>query len=78
MAFGTRSGPIFLKNADDLIARLRGDASPIGAALMQEVESLRAAFAKWEHDRPADSSRLELITRLVDLNRRVMDHVTRL
>ena len=71
------ASPVFERSADDLARQLESDASAEGRALRAEAVGLLLTFKKWPALRPKTDERVAGMQRLFDLNRRVMDHLTR-
>ena len=71
-----RSGSLrfFEQMAGDLGSTLRDDVTSNGRTLHGEAEALAATFRAWLAAPPTESDRLETVSRLVDLQRRVREH----
>jgi hypothetical protein len=72
---GTRSAPAFVQSARDLIARLEHDDTAEGAGLLSEARELEQVFLSWTTRRPMLDVRVATLQKMVDLNRRVLEHV---
>ncbi len=69
--------PVFSSTARDLESKLAGDASPEARRLAHEAGSLASLFSEWEHRPPEAHQRSSAVSALLELQRRVMDHLTR-
>jgi len=74
---GTQSAPIFKQTARELAARLAKDNSATARGLAEEAQHLVDVFDRWQTEDPSDTERLQSIEHLVNLNRRVLDYVSR-
>ncbi len=73
----TESTPIFMKSAEDLLARLERDPGEPAREMAKEARALVAVFRAWGNQRPPDNERIAAIQALFELNRRAMDFLSR-
>ena len=71
------TGPVFLQAAEELLAKLDRDTDPKSIALSLEARSLSETFRKWNTARPSPNERAEAVNHLIELNRRVLIHVSK-
>lgn len=77
MTASSVNSPLFLTNAEDLVARLAKVEGAEARGLAAEGGALVAALRSWVSRRPDDATRVATIQRLLDLNRRAMDLLVR-
>jgi len=69
----TSSAPVFVQNAEELMARLSQATSPAAKSLLDEARALSAAFRRWETEKPPNEVRVAAIQELLELNRRARE-----
>lgn len=71
----SRSSPVFMDSAEDLVARMGTIGTAEAAAIASEAQQLVDTFRGWLTHRPADDVRVASIRRMLDLHRRAMDYL---
>ncbi len=72
----SQSLPLFEKSCEEVLSRLHGDTSERALALANEAHELLAILDRWKQDVPTAEDRAAVISRVLDLNRAVLQHVT--
>ncbi len=67
--------PTFVNTARELEAKLAGDVSTEGRELAREADALATVFSAWEERPPEPHLRSNQVSALLELQRRVMDHL---
>jgi hypothetical protein len=68
--------PLFETICHDLLARLRDEASEQGKAFAAEARTLAATLESWKSESPPQDQRAAVLSRVLDLHRTAMDHLT--
>lgn len=71
----TKTGPIFLQTAQDLLSRLRQDHSDGARELERRARALVAIFEGWPAAPPTPEARSATIHQLLDLQREALEHI---
>jgi hypothetical protein len=66
----------FLRNAEELVAKVGAVATAEAMGMAREARDLVDTFKSWEKKRPEDGARIAAIRQLMELNRRVMDFLS--
>ena len=77
-AVKSRSGPfrLFETICRDLLVRLSPEQSERSKAFTIEARELLMALERWEREPPTEDQRAAIISRVMDLHRTAMDHLT--
>jgi hypothetical protein len=75
MSDSTQTLPLFEKICQEILARLGGDTSNRAVALAAEAHDLLATLDRWNQDVPTPAERAALISRVLDLNRAVLEYL---
>lgn len=71
----TKTGPIFLQTAQELLSRLRQDPSDGARELERRARVLVSIFESWPADPPSAEARSATIHQLLDLQRAALEHI---
>jgi len=72
----SQSTPLFERSCNDVLSRLEGDLSEKARVFVAEAHDLLAILDGWRREVPTNYDRAEVISRVLDLHRAVMEHVT--
>jgi hypothetical protein len=72
----SQSLPLFEKSCKEALSLLSGDTSDRALAFSAEAHDLLATLDRWKQDLPTSENRAAVISRVLDLNRAVMEHRT--
>jgi len=75
----SQSLPLFANICQEALSRLGCEgrqSSARAVALTAEARELLVVMEKWSHDVPTQEDRSAVISRVLDLNRAVLEHVT--
>jgi hypothetical protein len=75
MADFTETVPLFEKICREILSRLGDDTSDRAVAFTAESRDLLATLDRWQHYVPAQHERAALISRVLDLNRAVLEYL---
>jgi hypothetical protein len=76
MYTSSRSFRVFESICQELLTRLSGETSAEARAFVNEAHKLLDTLDRWRHDLPTQEQRAVVISRVLDLHRAVMDHLT--
>ena len=76
MNTGSRSFVVFESICEELLGRLNGDGSERGRGFIYEAHELLGILGRWREEPPTQDQRTAAITRVLDLHRRAMEHLT--
>ena len=74
-ALESRSSPVFMQCAEDLVARMQKIGTAEATLIAREAQELVDTFKCWFAERPPDELRVATIRRMLDLHRRAMDYL---
>ena len=66
----------FEETCHEVLKRLERDPTPDAAALRAEAHTLLATVKAWTVEARTSDERAETVSKVLDLHRRTMDHVT--
>jgi len=76
MSDNSKSTPLFANSCREVLSRLEGDASEQARAYATRARELLAILDDWKEEAPTREDRVTVISRVLDLHRAVMEHVT--
>ena len=77
MGTNSQSLPLFEKTCQEALTLLSGDTRDAALAFTAEAHDLLLALDRWKQEQPTPADRAHILSRLLDLHRAVMDHVSR-
>jgi hypothetical protein len=77
MGTSSQSLPLFERSCQEALSLLSRDTSDKALALVAEARDLLTALDRWKDALPTTEDRAAVLSRVLDLNRAVMEHLTR-
>jgi hypothetical protein len=76
MNTGSGSFRLFETICEELLSRLSHEASEQGSVFAAEARELMTTLERWRSELPSQAQRAAVISRVLDLHRTAMDHLT--